>query len=237
MTNLTRWTPSAPAPGGPRPDDDNVARTLSYSRDVVFCDWDDLPGGPPLPAGTVWSIADDSTVRRGEDYRQRVQAWTLTHDALHHVTAERPLRRRDDGKLAPAGKWTSTREALPVANLVRLKPAGEGTGNAGPVRVEKANKTIEALPAPVQRLLLAANHDPVIRAIQHTRGGRTWEDLRALAVGNQVIAVRARRDEGQLGWSIAVWRADRTGPGIAPGQQRAVAPVHSAGAVSRVEGK
>jgi hypothetical protein len=164
---------------------------------------------------------------RSDEYRQRVVGLALSSTTLLPLTVERPLRRRDDGKLAPAGQWAIRAEQRAVARLARLAPAAGG----GPVApsatpAEPGTRPVEALPASVRNLL--AGGELVQSAIlldNHT------EDIRAASIGaDLVVAVKAQRERrgNQAGpWELDVWRAEldarRALTGAEPGAQRALA--------------
>lgn len=219
MPGLERYVATAPTHSGAAAErDDSVIKTLHYAGAVVFTCWADLPGGPSGPAGMAWDMARSRTLRRGSEFLQRVEAWALGQFALWCATAERPLAPQADGKLAPAGPWDLRRETLATTGLARLRPAGDGGGNAGPARLERASGPLDALPGAVQRLLLETSRDPVVTAIRWDRDGRAWEDVRSIAIGQRhVVAVLALRDETPAGpgaWELRVWRAERAATGI-----------------------
>lgn len=223
MGTLTRYDASTALSRSASAAEQDVTRTLHYAGAVMFTGWADLPGGPTGPDGMAWDMARGQTLRRGEQLVQRVTAWGLGTTALWIATAERPLARRHDGKMAPAGPWDVRRQVVQTIGLARLRPAGDSRGNASrPTRTEAAARPIDVLPAAVQRLLTNAG-EPLVEAIRWSRDDRAWEDIRGITIGQRhVIAVRALRDETPSGpgpWDLRVWRSERAGVAIGSGQK------------------
>jgi hypothetical protein len=194
-------------------------RRLTYGHPAqVFTGWSDMPDVPPVEA--LWDTVERSkTVRRGDNYVQRIVGWALTTSHLLRAVAERPLRQLPDGRLAPTGPWTVQVTRRPVTNVVRLAPkqGGEPAPTAG---VAQTREPLEVLPSSVQRLLRETGSEIITYALLFP--GRC-EIIRALAVGDRhLIAVRAERGPNGGPWqTLDVLRADLTGPpGIGSGSGR-----------------
>ena len=205
--------------------------TAGVTWDGRIITWADLPadaqaanaGGATIGEG-VLAIAGARRIG-GVPHQVRL-AWRAWDDLIVVVTAARPLRWREDNRLAPAGSWFThaTDEYLAVAPARHTRstvPAG--AASTGPDRVgaetprehEAAADAFGYLPSPVRSRIVTAVPNPVVwlgELARYTTAGvvAVEETLSLCRVGQDAaVVLLASRAGHPSGVSAGDWTVNR----------------------------
>ncbi len=199
--------------------------TAGVAFNVKALMFSDLPSAAQRDAPAAGVLAEcvvklPGARRDRTGLHQTLLAFRAYPERIVYVEVERPLTRRDDGRLAPAGAWAlanrtvfggtrAVRTSGVVAPGVALSNLAEpGGATVTPRHHVTADEAF--LPAAVRSGLAAAVPNPIhrlSRLLLMTRNGVDVQELTVLRVGGDRAAVvfATRADEARASWEIQQW--------------------------------